>query len=176
VTGSFAGFGEMAEVADLFRRLTTGVYVIGVADGERRNAFTAAWLTQVSFDPLLLALSVNPEHASYPLLVGGGGFAVSVLRRDQLHLAGAFGTRSGRDQDKLAGIPWRPAPSGAPILTQALAWLDCRLHDRVRAGDHEIVLAGPVAGELVLPDASPLLYPDTGDLDGSRELYPDSLG
>ena len=72
----------MADVADLFRRLTTGVYVIGVAAGERRNAFTAAWLTPVSFDPLLLALSVNPEHFSYPLLVGGGGFVVNVLRRD----------------------------------------------------------------------------------------------
>ena len=166
----------MADVADLFRRVTTGVYVIGVADGERRNAFTAAWLTQVSFDPLLLALSVNPEHASYPLLLGGGGFVVSVLCRDQIHLAEAFGTSSGRDQNKLAGIPWLPAPSGAPILAQALAWLDCRLHDRLRAGDHEIILGRPVAGKLVEPNASPLLYPDTGDLDGSRELYPRSLG
>jgi flavin reductase (DIM6/NTAB) family NADH-FMN oxidoreductase RutF len=165
----------MADVADLFRRVTTGVYVIGVADGDRRNAFTAAWLTQVSFDPLLLALSVNREHASYPLLLGGGGFVVNVLRRDQLQLAQAFGTSSGRDQDKLAGIPWHPAPSGAPILTQAIAWLDCRLHDRVAAGDHEIILGRPVAGELVEPDASPLLYPDTGELDGSRELYPESL-
>jgi flavin reductase (DIM6/NTAB) family NADH-FMN oxidoreductase RutF len=165
----------MADVADLFRRVTTGVYVIGVAEGERRNAFTAAWFTQVSFDPLLLALSVNPEHASYPLLLGGGGFVVNVLRRDQLRLAEAFGTRSGRDQDKLAGIPWHPAPSGAPILTGALAWIDCRLHDRFRAGDHEIILVRPVAGELVAPEAAPLLYHDTGEIDGSRELYPDSL-
>jgi flavin reductase (DIM6/NTAB) family NADH-FMN oxidoreductase RutF len=175
VTGSSGGSGAMADVADLFRRVTTGVYVIGVADGERRNAFTAAWLTQVSFDPLLLALSVNPEHASYPLLVGGGGFVVNVLRRDHFSLAEAFGTRSGRDQDKLAGIPWHPAPSGAPILTQALAWLDCRLHDRFPAGDHEIILGRASAGELVAPDASPLLYADTGDLDGSRELYPESI-
>ena len=165
----------MADLADLFRRVTTGVYVIGVAEGERRNAFTAAWLTQVSFDPLLLALSVNPEHASYPLLLGGGGFVVSVLRRDQIHLAETFGTSSGRDQDKLAGIPWRPAPSGAPILTEALAWLDCRVQHRAPAGGHEIILARPVAGELVAPDASPLLYSDTGELDGSRELYPRSL-
>lgn len=166
----------MADVADLFRRLTTGVYVIGVAEGERRNGFTAAWLTQVSFDPLLLALSVNPGHASYPLLVNGGGFVINVLRRDQLRLAEAFGTRSGRDEDKLQGLHWRPAPSGAPILREALAWLDCRLHDRFPAGDHEVVLARPVTGELVAPDAPPLLYPDTGDLDGSRELYPRSLG
>ena len=49
---------------DLFRRLTNGLYVVGVAHGDRRDAFTAAWITQVSFQPLLLALSINPTHAS----------------------------------------------------------------------------------------------------------------
>jgi flavin reductase (DIM6/NTAB) family NADH-FMN oxidoreductase RutF len=165
----------VADVADLFRRLNAGVYVVGVAEGERRNAFTAAWLMQVSFDPLLLALSVNPGHASYPLLVGGGGFAVSVLSHDQLHLARHFGTRSGREVDKLAGIAWRPGRTGAPILTEAVAWLECRLTERLPAGDHEIVIARPLAGELLRPDAIPLTYADTGDLDRSRELYPPGL-
>ena len=100
----------------------------------------------------------------------------NVLRRDQLHLAQAFGTRSGRDRTSSPGFPRRPAPSGAPILTQAIAWVDCRIHDRFAAGAHEIILGRPVAGELVAPDADPLLYPDTGDLDGSRELYPRALG
>ena len=165
----------MTDVADLFRRLTAGVYVIGVAEGEHRNAFTAAWLVQVSFDPLLLALSINPEHASYPLLVGGGGFVVNVLARDQLHFADHFGTSSGRETDKLAGIPWRPASGGAPILTDALAWLECRLEQRITAGDHALALARPVAGEILNPTATPLVYAETGDLDGSRELYPKSL-
>ena len=51
----------------LVKRLTQGVYVVGVAHGEKRNAFTAAWIMQVSFDPLLLALSINPQHSSYQL-------------------------------------------------------------------------------------------------------------
>ena len=166
----------MAEVADLFRRLTAGVYVIGVAQGDRRNAFTAAWLTQVSFDPLLLALSVNPEHASWPLLVGGGGFTVNVLAREQLHLARHFGTQSARETDKLAGILWRPGSAGAPILDGAVAFLECRILQRVPAGDHEIAIGRVVGGELLSPDAVPLGYADTGELDGSRELFPRTLG
>ncbi len=93
---------------------------------------------QVSFDPLLLALSVNPGHASYPLLVAGGGFTVSVLSHDQLDLARHFGTRSGRETDKLAGIAWRPGRTGAPILVGAVAYLECRLdqpHPRRRPRD-----------------------------------------
>ena len=147
----------MPDVADLFRRLTTGVYVVGVAEGERRNAFTAAWLTPASFDPLLLALSVNPGHASYPLLITGGSFVINVLRRDQLQLAEAFGTRSGRDEDKLSGVPWHPAPSGAPILRDALAWLDCRLHAAHEAGDHMIFI-GEVVAINVDPEAKPLVF------------------
>ena len=165
----------MADLADLFRLLTAGVYVVGVADGERRNAFTAAWLMQVSFDPLLLALSVNPGHASFPLLVRGGALAVSVLSRNQLDLARHFGTRSGRETDKLAGVSWHTGRTGAPILTEAAAYLECRVTGRIPAGDHEIVIARPVAGEILLPDAIPLTYADTDDLDGSRELYPPSL-
>jgi len=96
------------DLAELFGRLTSGVYVVGVAHADRRNAFTAAWVAHVSFNPLLLALSINPGHASYPLLKEGQGFTVSVLRQGQLELARHFGTCSGHEADKLAGIAWRP--------------------------------------------------------------------
>src|SRR5680860_945730 len=68
-------------IAALFQRLTQGVYVVGVAHGEVRNAFTAAWVMQVSFDPLLLALSINPHHSSYGLLKEGRAFSVNVLKK-----------------------------------------------------------------------------------------------
>ena len=163
------------EVAQLFRRLTYGVYVIGVAHGEKRNAFTAAWVMQASFDPLLLALSINPDNASYPLLHAGGGFTVNVLKKDQQELARRFGTRSGRNEDKLAGIRLRPGRSGAPILQDALAYFDCKLEGRLRAGDHELVLGRVTDGRILAPGAEPLAYADTGDMDGSSALYPRRL-
>jgi flavin reductase (DIM6/NTAB) family NADH-FMN oxidoreductase RutF len=162
----------MNQVATLFRRLTYGVYVVGVADGEERDAFTAAWVMQTSFDPLLLALSINPENASYPLLHAGGGFTVNVLKQGQQDLARRFGTRSGRDEDKLAGIRWRPGRTGAPILEDALAYFDCELSGEMGAGDHELTLGRVTSGRLLDPDAAPLLYADTGDMDGSSDLYP----
>lgn len=161
-----------ARPVDLFRALTNGVYVIGVEHEGRTNAFTAAWLTQVSFDPLLLALSVNPEHASYSMLRESGQFAVSVLRRGQIEAARHFGCSSGRTTDKLAGIGWRPARNGCPVLLDAAAWLECRVTEGMRAGDHELVLAQVTGGELVDPAADPLGYRETGNLDGSEALYP----
>jgi flavin reductase (DIM6/NTAB) family NADH-FMN oxidoreductase RutF len=162
-------------MASLFNRLTTGVYVVGVAHGEACNAFTAAWVMQVSFDPLLLALSINPYNASYELLHRGGGFTVNVLKQGQLELARRFGTRSGRDINKLEGIGWKAGRTGAPILDQALAYFDCELAGRHRAGDHELVLGRVVDGEVLDAGATPLTYAETGNMDGSAELYPGSL-
>src|SRR5438105_2575087 len=60
---------SVSPVEAAFRRLTLGVYVVGVGGDGRADAFTAAWIIQASFDPLLLALSINRQHASYPLLL-----------------------------------------------------------------------------------------------------------
>jgi len=97
---------------------------------------------------------------------------VNVLKKGQLELARRFGTRSGRNEDKLAGIRWRPGRTGAPILEQALAYFDCELAGRHRAGDHELVLGRVVDGKILDPGAAPLTYADTGDMDGSADLYP----
>jgi flavin reductase (DIM6/NTAB) family NADH-FMN oxidoreductase RutF len=160
---------------EVFRRLTNGLYVVGVAHGEQRDGFTAAWLTQASFDPLLVALSINPSHASYPILVAAGTFAVSILSHGQIELARHFGTQSGRAVDKLAGQRWQTAYGGAPVLLDALAYLECRVVGRHPAGDHELVLGQVVGGRLLVPAALPMTYAETGNLDGSAELYPSAF-
>jgi flavin reductase (DIM6/NTAB) family NADH-FMN oxidoreductase RutF len=154
------------------KTITLGVYVIGVRGGRTRNAFTASSVTQVSFDPVLLAVAIGKDHASRSLLHLGGGFTVNVLRHDQIDLARHFGTVSGRDVDKLAAIRWRPGRTGAPIIEEALAYFDCTLVSTVPAGDHELIVGNVIGGELLSIDGAPLLYSDTGNLDGATRLYP----
>ena len=165
----------MNDVASLFRRITVGVYVVGSAHNEQRDAFTAAWVMQVSYIPLLVALGINPEHASYPLLRESGAFTVNVLMEGQLELARRFGTRSGRDVDKLVGVRWHSARSGAPVLDEALAYFDCVAIAFHAAGDHELVIGRVVDGRVLDPDAKPMMYAHTGDMDGSSALYPEQL-
>jgi flavin reductase (DIM6/NTAB) family NADH-FMN oxidoreductase RutF len=165
----------VSDLPALFRRLTLGVYVVGVTDGQRSDAFTAAWVMQVSFNPLLLAVSINPDNASYELLHASGWFTVNVLKRGQLDLARRLGTRSGRSEDKLKDIPVGAGRAGTPILTDALAYFECELMGRTRAGDHELVLGRVVEGRILDDAAVPLTYAETGDMDGSSALYPAAL-
>ena len=162
----------MHEIAGLFRRLPLGVYVVGAADAERRDAFTAAWVTQVSFDPPLLVVSVNPQNASYSILRASGAFTINVLKQGQLELARRFGTRSGREEDKLADVRWHRGRSGSPILDEALAYFDCEVTTTLAAGDHVLVIGRVIDGRILDADAVPMTYADTGDMDGSTALYP----
>ena len=161
-------------IAALFQRLTQGVYVVGVAHGELRNAFTAAWAMQVSFNPLLLALSIDPHHASYRLLTEGRAFSINVLKKGQLDLAKHFALPAS--SDKLAGQQWTPGRIGLPLLREALAWFECRLVDEHPAGDHMLVLGSVVAGKLLDVEAEALSYRETGAMDGASALFPDVFG
>jgi flavin reductase (DIM6/NTAB) family NADH-FMN oxidoreductase RutF len=162
-------------IAQLLGRISTGVYVIGAAHGARRGAFTAAWVMQASYRPLLLAVSVNPDNATHAILKASGGFAVSVLKRGQLELARRFGARSEAGQDKLSGVAWQAGSRGAPMLQEALACLECEVAACTAAGDHELVVARVTGGRILDPDAAPMSYAETAGLDGSGPLYPDSF-
>jgi flavin reductase (DIM6/NTAB) family NADH-FMN oxidoreductase RutF len=161
----------MQPLADVCKTLSHGVYVIGVAAGERRNGFTAAWVMQVSFNPLLLAISINPSHYSYQLLQESGICTVNVLSQQQYAIAAHFG-QSGA-VDKMTGFNWHTAHTGAPVLLDSLAYFDCRISHYTDAGDHKIAICQVLAAER-LHEGHPLLYSQTGHLDGSDKLYTDS--
>ena len=160
-------------IAALFQRLTQGVYVVGVASGELRSAFTAAWVMQVSYKPLLLALSIDPRHSSYRLLKEGRAFSINVLKKGQLDLAKHFA--GSASTDKLVGQRLTMGRMGLPLLREALAWFECRLVDERPAGDHMLVVGSVIAGKLVDSDAKPLSYRETGAMDGASALFPDGF-
>lgn len=119
-------------------------------DGEV-NAITIAWLMPVSVRPPLLTMAVRPERYSYGLLVESGEFVVNVLPYERAREALFCGRRSGRDVDKIAELGLKTAPGRkvrAPRLVDAaLAFLECEVRQRVRAGDHDLFVAEVVVAE-----------------------------
>jgi flavin reductase (DIM6/NTAB) family NADH-FMN oxidoreductase RutF len=127
---------------------------------------------QVSFNPPLLAVSINPQSYSYQLLQAGGVCAVNVLGRDHYALAEHFGRSA---PDKMAGFQWQQAKTGAPVLSESLAYFDCQVSHYADAGDHKIAVCKVIAAAR-LKDGNPLSYSETGELDGSSKLYEKANG
>ncbi|MGR9053980.1 MAG: flavin reductase family protein [Gammaproteobacteria bacterium] len=156
----------------IMKLLNVGVYVIGVHDGQQRNAFTASWVMQISFDPILLAVAVNPKNYSYEMLKASGMCTVNVLSDQQVKIADRFGNSFRDMPDKMEGFAWHSDPGRPPILEESLAYFDCNVRKWVPfdTGSHKLAICD-VASAKQLNDGTPMLYTQTGTLDGSGDLY-----
>jgi len=126
--------------------MPSGLYVIGSREGDRRNAMTLNWATQVSADPKLVAISVEKEALTHDLIVGGGVFSLCVIDREDRAIVRKF-TKPvdvSLEPRTLNGFGFHDGSTGAPVLDQAVAWVECRVRQSVDVGSHTLFL-GEVA-------------------------------
>ncbi|HEU5441289.1 MAG TPA: flavin reductase family protein [Ktedonobacterales bacterium] len=140
---------------EALRLFTYGLYAITAGTHDDWSAFTANWLTQVSFDPPLVALSVENDSHSLPIIQRTRRFVVNVFAADQRELAGALGKPYRRHPEKAAGLAVEMTPSGCPALTEALAWVQCEVENEMPAGDSTLMLARVIEAR-VLREGEPL--------------------
>ena len=146
---------DEAEKKEALRLFTYGLYAITTGSEQHWNAFTANWLSQVSFDPPLVALSVENTSTSLPIIRQSGRFAVNVYTAEQRELAGRLGKPYARSPQKLEDLQVGKGESGCPVLLEAAAWVECAVEGEMRAGDSTLVL-GRVVGARVLRHEEPL--------------------
>lgn len=133
----------------------TGVCVITAAvTPDAPAGMTIGSFTSVSLDPPLVAFLPRASSNTWARIRPAGHFCVNILAADQEAVCRAFASGTA---DKFAGLAWRPAASGAPILERAVAWIDCDLEKVHEAGDHHIVV-GRVRDLDVQRPSLPLLF------------------
>ena len=122
----------------------TGVTIVTARprDSGGPVGFTANSFTSVSLDPPLLLVCLAHTARSYEVFREAPSFAVNVLAAEQEHIARLFATPGA---DKFADTPWHPGGMGAPLIEGCLARFDCAMHERLTAGDHDILM-GRVIG------------------------------
>ncbi|MEW2624097.1 flavin reductase [Streptomyces sp. NPDC048106] len=135
----------------------TGVVVVTAIDVTGRpTGMTIGSFTSVSLDPPLIAFLPGRRSGTFARMREAPAFCVNVLAADQEDLCRRFAT-GGTGADRFAGVDWAPAPSGAPVLDGAVAWIDCGYHKVTEAGDHYVVL-GRVNTLRVARPTRPLLF------------------
>lgn len=131
------------------RHFTYGLYALGTAAGEQRNLATVNWTTQVSFEPPLMAVSVENDSHSIELIRTTGVFALSVFGEDARDQAGALGKRWKIRPDKIDAAKYRIGATGCPILEDALAAIECRVVGSLPAGDSTLFVGEVIAADIV---------------------------
>ena len=134
----------------------------------RISAATVNWVTQASFKPTLVAVGVKADSQIYDIVKTAGNFALNVLGKGQQGTAYAFFKPAERDGQKISGEPFRAGSTGAPVLENTPAFVECRLVTTVEEGDHSIFVGKVVdAGVTQEPegraDEATLLLKELGE-------------
>jgi flavin reductase (DIM6/NTAB) family NADH-FMN oxidoreductase RutF len=153
--------------ADQYKRTlahwATGVTVLstvaGDASGDNRVdvGITASSFTSLSLDPPQVLVSVTKRLYTHDALINSGIFAVSFLHEDQVEWGKRFAGMMPEIEDRFAGIAVTRAATGCAILSDALAWVDCRV-TRVYDGNDHSILVGEVLVAGAQDIGAPLIY------------------
>ncbi len=142
------------ELEKALGRISGGLYIITAKKGEVKSAMLASWVTQASFKPLGLTIAVAKDRAIESLMQVGDRFVLNILEEGNYQgLMKHFLKRFPPGADRFEGVKTQSAANGSPILTDALAYLECKVETRMELSDHWIVYASVDMGRVSKADA-----------------------
>lgn len=148
----------------VLRLFTYGMYAVTAQHENKNGVFLANWLSQCSFAPPMLMVSVERASFTGQLIQASGLFAVHVLASGQRELAGMLGKSSRTNARKLDALRWHPsALTQNPILEDTLGYVECRVAAQAAAGDSMVLVGEIIAAELLSHgELAPLTMQETG--------------
>jgi flavin reductase (DIM6/NTAB) family NADH-FMN oxidoreductase RutF len=157
--------GQDPEEYDKLRRrvlwtMPYGLYVLGSTDkAERRNGMTINFVTQLSLDPKWIGVGVESTAFTHELIEAGGCFSLNMIDRDDRAIVRKFTKPVDVDLagHTLNGFPYIERATGAPILAQAVAYLDCEVRDTMTMGEHTLFAGEIVDAGFLKPEETPVL-------------------
>ena len=128
--------------ADSFRHVLghypTGVAVITAMTAAGPVGMAMNSFTSLSLEPPMVLFCPAASSSTWPALQAVGIIAVNVLSAGQESVSRQFAAKTG---DRFAGVDWSPGENGAPLLHDALGWLECTVAGETPGGDHSVVIA-----------------------------------
>jgi len=139
--------------------LTYGLFIVSSVKGSKLNGQVANTVIQVCSEPQIIQAVINRNNLTHEYISASKVFSASILAKETpLNFIGAFGFKSGRDTDKLAGVNYRQGQTGAPIvLDNTLAYLEARVIDQKEVSTHTIFIAQLIDAD-VIREGEPLSY------------------
>lgn len=148
---------DPSPLARALGRIPSGLYIVTTRAGGRPSGFLGSFVMQMGFAPPVVAVAIGKDRPHLPEIQASGRFALSILDPRSRPLIGAFLRRLPDGESPFDGLELSEAPSGAPILTDALAWLDCGVIGEHVLSDH-VVVFGEVRAGAPLHDGDPSVH------------------
>jgi len=156
---------DTLHLRDVLRLFTYGLYVAASSGPDGPRAATLSWVTQVSFEPKLIAIAVRKRTGIHDAILASRRFALHVVGQEQAEFAKAFfkaGPAGRAAEDRWSGYSFTLSERGVPVFDAAPAWLECEVvEEGCQGGDHAILIAQVVASGYRSASASAPTLRDT---------------
>ncbi len=134
-------------------RVVGSLNVVTAKFGDVSSAMLASWVSQATFNPPGLTVAVAKDRAIESLMYPGGQFVLNILADgNHMGLMKHFLKPFAPGEDRFAGVATQIADNGSPILSDALAYVECSVSNRLECGDHWLVYAVVDNGKLLQSD------------------------
>jgi len=133
----------------------SGVTIVTSRHGDVIHGMTVSAFASVSLEPPLVLVCADQGSETHGVIAASGVFGVNVLTQAQRALSDKFAAAKDEHR-RFEGVAWSAAPTGVPLLDEALVSLDCRVEVAHEAGDH-VIYVGLVEA-IERRDGDPLLY------------------
>jgi flavin reductase (DIM6/NTAB) family NADH-FMN oxidoreductase RutF len=140
---------DLSPLARALGRIPSGLYIVTTRAGGRPSGFLGSLVMQLGFEPPVVGVAIGRDRPHLAEIRASGLFALSILDPASRPVIGSFLKRLPEGQSPFDGITLFDAPSGAPVLADALAWLDCRVAGEHALPDHVVVFGEVRAGALL---------------------------
>lgn len=138
-------------------RVPSGLFIVTACHGAEETGMLASWVQQCAFDPPHVTVALKRGRPMIDWLTEGAPFTINILDDSQTDMVAHFGRGFAHGEPAFEGLEMDRPDDGAPILREALAFLDCRVTGRVTVGDHDLILGRVVAGR-VLNEGHPMVH------------------
>ena len=137
------------------RGWASGVTVVTSRAGDKVHGMTVSAFSSVSADPPLVLVCANQSSTTHSVIEEGGIFAVNILAKHQEDISNVFAS-SKNEETRLERVDWSQGETGAPLIHESLASLECKVRSAHREGSHTIYIGEVEA--VHLNESTPLLY------------------
>jgi flavin reductase (DIM6/NTAB) family NADH-FMN oxidoreductase RutF len=138
-------------------RVPSGLFILTARRGTAESGLLTSWVQQCAFEPPHVSVAVRRGRPLLDWLTDGSLFTLNILDHSQTDMVAHFGRGFELDEPAFEGLDVERPGSGAPVLQEALAYLECRITGRCQTADHELLLAQVVGGR-VLGEGPPMVH------------------
>ncbi len=144
-------------------KIPNALALVGSRTGDERNGMTTSWVTQLSMEPVLIGVGVDNSAVTHRLITAGGSFTVNLWSAEETKVFVKFSKPAVYDAEAgtLNGRPVRDGATGAPVFTEAIAFLDCAVRATHDLGTHTLFVGEVVDAAIRDPEARPACSQDT---------------